>query len=447
MRIEPTPPAVPADSDLTPTRVRYLVVACAAGASVMLYVDRVCIAELLKYPAIPEELGLGKERTAWTFSAFFWTYALAQVPGGWLGDRFGGRPALVVYLVAWSVFTALCGWATGFFSLFVLRLCIGLAQAGAYPTCGGLLKLWIPLSSRSRASSVVAFGGRLGWALAPPLTTWLVISTGSWRNVLWLYGLAGVALAIAIWPLIRSRPAEHPRVNAAERSLVDTSAREAPGQSEPGRRGEPWGPWIAAVLGNRSLWLMCLTQFATNIGWVFLISWFPTYLAEAGVPNVQGAYLQTAVTLTGMVGMMAGGVLADTAQRKLGLLWGRRLPIAGSRFVAAGAYAACLGSSNPYFVAAAMAVMALATDLGVAATWAYAQDVGGRRVGAVLGWGNMFGNIGAAVGPGLLTWVNLTFDTNQDWREAFMLMAASFTVAGVAALGIDAARPIEPVKK
>src|SRR5436190_5531068 len=109
-----------------PTRVRYLVVGLATLASLLLYLDRFCIA--IAERLIKEDLGLSNTQMAWVFSAFFWTYALAQVPSGFLSDRYGARRMLTLYILVWSLFTGLIGLAAGFVMVLLFRLGFGLAQ-------------------------------------------------------------------------------------------------------------------------------------------------------------------------------------------------------------------------------------------------------------------------------------------------------------------------------
>ena len=165
------------------TSVRNAVIAVAAMVAALLYLDRVCIAFMGTY--IREEFGLTPVQMGWVLGAFFWAYALGQVPAGWLGDRFGGRRMMTAYILAWSLFTAATAAASGLAWLIVARLAFGLAQAGAYPTATSLLSRWVPTGQRGTASSLVALGGRLGGAAAPVLTAvllvWLVPVTRSSR--------------------------------------------------------------------------------------------------------------------------------------------------------------------------------------------------------------------------------------------------------------------------
>ena len=98
----------PEATDLRPTVVRYKVVGFAASLAIITYIDRVCIAQAA--PLIRKDLGLDTVQMAWAFSAFAWAYAVFEIPGGWMGDRFGARKALTRVVVWWSIFTAATGW-------------------------------------------------------------------------------------------------------------------------------------------------------------------------------------------------------------------------------------------------------------------------------------------------------------------------------------------------
>ena len=87
--------------------------------AVLLYLDRFCVS--IAEPFIRQDLGLTKQQMGNFLSAFFWTYALGQVPAGWMSDRYGARRMLTIYILTWSVFTALMGFAGGFVMLLITR--------------------------------------------------------------------------------------------------------------------------------------------------------------------------------------------------------------------------------------------------------------------------------------------------------------------------------------
>ena len=534
-----------------PTRVRYLVVALATAMAVLLYLDRICISFLERY--IREDLHLSNDQASWLLSAFFWAYALGQVPAGWLSDRFGARTVLALYILLWSLFTGWMGLAESFLLLVVFRFGCGLAQAGAYPTSAGIVSKWVPFSARALASSIIATGGRIGGFAAPVLTGYLLVAfvpvaesslldaddimdpqafrkqlaesghsptqrlsvsirhmlganlstydetqlvaslntilkrpdlyqhvdvkdfplpaeaiqmarlpenqltpdqierrnrllleaaypkhirkvyRSGWRPVLLVYGAVGLVVAGLFWIVVRNRPQDHPRCNQEERSLIEEGRLAA---SPHGKVGAiPWG----LMLRSGNLWLSSISQFGTNFGWVFLITLLPRFLADVHhVPVVERGWLAGWPLLVGMTGMLAGGWLTDRLTRSFGLRWGRRLPMALTRFVAMAAFIAAPFLDSPPLVTVAFCVVALATDLGTAAVWAFKQDIGGRHVGSVLGWGNMWGAVGAACSPLVLNWLV----QESGWPAAFAACALAFFLSGVTALGVDSTVPI-----
>ncbi len=199
-------------------------------------------------------------------------------------------------------------------------------------------------------------------------------------------------------------------------------------------------PWRLLVRSG-NMWLSGLTQFGINLGWVFLITLLPRYLIEAfHVPIEERGTMTTLPLLVACVGMFLGGRLTDWLTARLGRRRGRSLPIAGSAAVCVIIYLLCPWLPTAWAVVVALSVMALSLDLGVPSIWAFAQDIGGRNVGSAVGWGNMWGNFGAAVSPVLLTAV----ERAAGWPAAFVTCAAAFLVSGVAALFLDADRPLDP---
>jgi len=334
-------------------------------AAVVLYLDRICIAEIAKLDEFKSGLGLTETQTGAILSAFFFSYALAQVPAGWLSDRFGARKMLPFYICTWSVCTILTGLASGFVMLIAARFLFGVSQAGCYPTAGSLVKRWIPLSNRGTASAIVSFGGRFGGAIAPLLTAWLLKDYFGWRAVLIIYGMVGFGVAIYFWKVFRETPQQHPDCNEQERQLI--SAEDA----ESTETGRPSFPPVLPLVRSLTMWWMCALQFGINIGWVFLVTWLPTYLKDVRQvdPGI-GGLMSTLVLCAGIVGMLLGGPLTDFSVRRLGRRWGRSLPMVGCYSLAVAAYLSCLYLESAWSFVAAASVVAYATDLSVPGIWA-----------------------------------------------------------------------------
>jgi MFS family permease len=424
-----------------PTNVRFWVVGLATAMAVLLYLDRFCLSFAERF--IKADLNLDNDQTSVMLAAFSVTYALGQVPSGWLSDRFGARRMLALYIVVWSVCTGLVGIAGTFAAILLLRFGVGLGQAGAYPTSANLLSKWVPFTARGQASGIVSTGGRVGGVAAPLLTAYLLLAFAhfggeAWRPTMIVYGVAGLGVAALFWIMVRDQPAEHPDCNAAERALIDEG--RPPGSVRP--QGKAEGLPFTAMLANVPLWCSSLSQFFTNFAWAFLVFMLPRYLADAhNVATEERGWMSATPIFVGMFGMLAGGWVTDRLTRHVGLRWGRSLPLAFSRFAAMLAFIAAALLDAPWPVTLALSVVAISTDLGTPSTWAFMQDVGGKHVGSILGWGNMWGNFGAALSPWVL---NKVIGDSGHWPACFLTCASAYLLSGLCALGVDARRPIVP---
>jgi sugar phosphate permease len=110
------------------------------------YLDRVNISTVA--PVISKEFGFDKVTMGIIFSAFVWAYALFQVPGGWLNDRFGPRRVLAIIVAYWSVMTAATAAATGAVSFVIVRFLFGIGEGGAFPGATRAMQLWYPRHER-----------------------------------------------------------------------------------------------------------------------------------------------------------------------------------------------------------------------------------------------------------------------------------------------------------
>ena len=256
-----------------------------------------------------------------------------------------------------------------------------------------------------------------------------------WRPVVILLGSLGL-IAAAVWCfMIRNRPQEHPWANREECELI---AGQAGGTPVKEKAPFPW----RAILTSSSLWNLSISQLMNNIGWAFLVTWLPRYLRDVHlVPFEERGWMASIPLWVGWFGMLAGGWATDRLTKAMGLKIGRSWPVGLSRFVGAAAFAAMLIHPDAWTATLLFAVVAFTTDFSAPPMWAYSQDVGGRNTAAILGWGNMWGNLGAALSPPLL---NALLGANKDnWDLAFGACAVAFVIAGVTGMFIDATQKID----
>jgi MFS family permease len=424
----------PAPASGKATNIRHAIVFATTVAAFLMYVDRACFAWMIGSDSFREDIALDATQTELLKGAFFWAYALAQVPAGWLAERFGKRALMGTMILVWSGFTALTGFAEGLQVLLIARVGCGLAEAGAYPIAGSLLSRWAHPQWRAMASSVVALGGRLGLVLAPIITA-RVIGALDWRWAGWIYGAAGIASALLFYYIFRETPQQHPMCNEAERRYLapaTTTKALAPARFP-----------LRELLTDPSVWLMCGVQFLTNIGWAFAINSMSDHFKNAHhISDKTNGDISTLTLTFAIPALLVGGFVTDLCTRWLGVRYGRLVPMISTRFLAAGTFLACMWTDQLSVLVVLLGLMIFWNDAGLPSMWAWAQDVGGRQVAPILGWANMFGNFGAAVQPLLLLGITTYLDANGDGREAFIASSLAFAISGALCFGINCEKPV-----
>ncbi|WP_336762493.1 MFS transporter [Asaia sp. VD9] len=249
--------------------LRWQMIALCFVANIINFLDRSNLA--IAVPRIEAELHLSSFEIGLGLSAFFWTYALMQVPVGWMIDRFGVRRCLAGSVVWWSVFTAASAFITGLPSLLAARLMLGVGEAGALPGFAKVVFNWFPRRERGFASSIFDSGSRVGSALALPLVAWLVALVGWRQSFIWT-GLLGFVW-VAVWLVLYRDPKDHARVTPTQLALLE--------QEQGGIQGASAPVSLRFLLRQRTIWGMMIGFFCLNFAIYFFITWFPTFLIKA----------------------------------------------------------------------------------------------------------------------------------------------------------------------
>jgi ACS family D-galactonate transporter-like MFS transporter len=179
-----------------PTRQRYVVMLMIFVCVAITFLDRGNIS--LTAPLMGKELGIDPKHMGWILSGFSWTYALFQIPSGWLVDRIRPRLFYPVILISWSVATAFLGVVGSFIGLFALRLLIGTLEAPSYPINNQVVTSWFPDRERAGAIGFYTSAQFIGLAFLQPLLLNLELVHG-WRSVFFTTGLGGMLWGVVWW--------------------------------------------------------------------------------------------------------------------------------------------------------------------------------------------------------------------------------------------------------
>jgi ACS family D-galactonate transporter-like MFS transporter len=318
------------DSTRTPpTRQRWFpILALVAVATMVNYLDRTVLG--IAAPFLTKELGLTAASLGIVFSAFSWSYALLQIPGGIFLDRFGTRTTYSLALGLWSAFTAMMGLIGSLPALLLTRVGVGIFEAPCFPANSRILATWFPQQERARANSIYSVGQYAGIAFLSVPLFWITQQFG-WRGLFFLAGGFGILLALLFWLNYRE-PSQSASINAAELAHI-----EAGGGGE--YTGAPlkfsWSS-IGWLLRHRQIIGASIGQFGGNSTQVFFVTWFPTYLVSARGMTCINAGMMTMLPYIGAsIGVLVAGQVSDRLLKRTGSAnLARKLPIVGGMLLA-----------------------------------------------------------------------------------------------------------------
>lgn len=407
-----------------PSLGRWYVLLVISAMYLITYLDRVNISTAA--PLISKEFGFNKLTMGVIFSAFVWAYAIFQVPGGWLSDRFGPRGVLAGVVGYWSLMTVATAAAFGSVSFVVVRFLFGVGEAGAFPGATRAMQLWYPRRERGFVQGVTHSASRLGAAIAPPLVV-LIMTTLGWRWVFYLCGALGFVWSIWWYLSYRNLPEDHGLVNRAE--LESIRGTDQTGEVNPPPLDKQLAvPW-STLLRSPNMWaVMCAYFTYVYCLWIFL-SWLPSYLVEARHFTLLKIGLLASLPLwAGVIGDTVGGLATDWLLRRTGntRLARRTVAITGLLGCAVFIVPAAM-TADAYVAVYCLTVSMFFLELTIGPSWAVPMDTGGKYSGTVSGMMNMAGNIGGALSPlvfGLLAQLG-------SWQAPF-IVAATLLVAGSA---------------
>jgi len=415
----------------SPSKGRWYILLLISIMYLITYLDRVNISTAA--PEITKEFGFDKVTMGLIFSAFLWSYALFQVPGGWLSDKFGPRAVLTGVVTFWSLMTAATGLAAGATSFKIVRFLFGVGEAGAFPGATRAMQLWYPRSERGFVQGITHSASRAGAAMAPPIVLAIMLNFG-WRAAFFVCGSIGI-LWSAWWVLsYRNLPEDHGMVNRSE--LEHIRGVDASGAINPPQIHKqvqvPWG----TLLRSGNMWaVMCAYFTYVYCLWIFL-SWLTTYLIEVRhFTLLKGGLLASLPLWAGVIGDTAGGLATDWLLRRTGSakIARRTVAITGLLGCAVFITPAAL-TEDPMTAVICLTISMFFLECTIGPSWAVPMDTGGKYSGTVSGMMNMAGNFGGAISPIVFGFLA----QGGNWQAPFIVAAALLVVgSAVWAFWID----------
>jgi MFS transporter, ACS family, D-galactonate transporter len=393
------------------------------GAGVLVnYFDRVNLS--VAGPILQRELGFGPEKFGLLSSAFFWTYAILQIPTGVLLDRYGVTIIGRIGTTLWGAASALTACASGYWGVLVSRGLLGIAEAPAFPVSSKGTGYWFPRRERALATSIFDAAAKFSNVIGVPLVAFFMVQLG-WR---WGFGVTSAmsfAYAIAFYFLYRD-PSADTKIGAAERAYIQQGGATPEGSAPASAAG-----MFVYLLSQAKVWGLAIGFAAYGYSFYMYLTWLPGYLVSTFHMNIMksagyAAVIWSVATVTDLV---VGGWLVDyliarggdeTRVRKTVLVAGMILGLA-----VFGAARTTSLSWAIVWLSVALGGLAFAAPVGWSLPSLIAPKGGVGTIGGIMNCANNL--VGGALAPAVTGFI--VFRTGS--------FAAAFIVAGgVLLLGI-----------
>jgi D-galactonate transporter len=419
-------------ADTRNSHIRYWIIAVLFIISSINYASRATLGIAGK--PLASEFHLDSVQLGYLFSAFAWAYAIGQIPGGGLLDRYGSRPVYLWSITLWALFTALqafvpyLSFVPVMISLFVLRLALGFSECPSFPANARIVANWFPNAERGTASAIFNASQYFSVVAFTPLMGWLAQYHG-WQSVFLWMGVIGLIGAAIFWAVVDS-PARHKHISKREYDFIEQGGALV-NLDRPAAAAQPirWGI-LGQLLTNRMLWGIYLAQYCITALTYFYSTWFAIYLIEARHMSLAKAgFAAAGPAIAGFVGGVLGGVVSDYMLK-------RGVPLSKARktVIMVGLVISCAILLCNYTDSQAMIMLFMSIAFfgkGVAALgWAVMSDAAPREATGLAGSVfNLFGNAAGIFTPIVIGYILKA--TNQDWTLALVFLFAHSIVAMV----------------
>ncbi len=397
------------------------------------YIDRVNLS--VAAPLISKEFGWDPGTMGILFSSFLWTYSLALIPCGWLGDKFGSRKVNAVATAIWSLGAMLTGAATNFGNMIATRLVLGAGEAACYPLAAKTVRQWFPANERATAIAIYNAGAFAGPALATPLAAWMVLETG-WRMSFLILGSLGF-IWVYFWIKMFRLPEESKWVSEEEKQYIISSRDNNSNNSNVvSNTDKPIKISLGRILNQKTMWGIAISQGCIVYSQYLFLTWLPSYLVQARGMQLMKAGIYSAlpfviaVILGIIVGKMSDRILDSEKMRK----GNRRTAVVTSMLVSSIVLLTNM-VTNEFVVLALISIALTAISSALSLNFALTNDliaeprITGTVIATQMLGGNLFG-LTAPIITGYIVKITGNFDSAFILAGVLLILGAlvSFTL-------------------
>lgn len=378
------------------SKKRHNILALIFGSVVINYLDRTNIS--VAAPAISADLELSSVQLGLIFSAFAWTYAALQIPGGIVVDKIGARLLYSIMLFFWSIATLFQGFVNSFVVLLGLRASIGIFEAPAYPANNAIVTKWFPENERASAIAIYTSGQFIGLAFLFPVLAVIQDQLG-WRGLFIISGIIGILYAVAWYAFYRD-PQDHKTVSEEELAVIEKGGGLAVNNNKPLEKTKFSWADLCEAFKHRKLWGVYIGQFCVGSVSIFFLTWFPTYLVEyRGLDFIKSGFLASVPFLAAFAGVLLSGFTSDYFVKKgYSIEVSRKAPVLCGLLLSVSVIGANF-TDDTFFIIFFLALAFFGNGLA-SITWVFVSLMAPKRlIGLIGGVFNLIGGLSAVIVP------------------------------------------------
>jgi MFS transporter, ACS family, D-galactonate transporter len=379
------------------------------------YIDRINLS--VAAPQLQHEFGLGNAQLGLLFSAFFWAYALLQIPSGLVLDRFGVTRVGRASALLWSVASLLVAFTGGLGGMFIARMLLGVAEAPGFPANAKAVGYWFPRAERATATALFDAAAKFSNVIGVPLVALATVGWG-WRRGFVATAVLSFGYFVLFWCFYRD-PSADAHLQAAERDWIVTGGADVEGRAAHGG-----AHMLRYLLANRKVWGLTIGFACYGYCFYFLLTWLPGYLVQTMHQSILRSAGYTAIPwmCATIADLLIGGWWVDRLIRQ-----GRDESRVRKRVLIGGMLAglAVVGATQTLdarwaivWISLSLSGLAAAAPVGWSIPALIAPHGASASVGSIMNFMNNLMGVAAPIATGAIVAVTHSF------KGAFMLAAA-----------------------